>query len=201
MLDGASQASGVIKVQGGSPGLSAVLPAVAQEGIHRRRVEQLGGVQNIIWVSGAFDGAHGFGDFRAVGFFDPLARHDAIAVLAAHRAAEAEHQSQHALTDAPQGAHTLALLQIQNRADVQTASRGMGIDSALGMMVSQNLFDLAHEVAKAFHGHRAILDEGCGAGRLRTRIQNPQTHLADVPNAGLIFGRLGNQQEIADALD
>ena len=72
-------------------------------------------------VGGAFQHPHRFGHFRAVCFLDPFTRHNSISMFAAHRAAQSHHQGEDFFPNTAQCAHAFAALQIQDRANMQTA--------------------------------------------------------------------------------
>ena len=101
----------------------------------------------------------------AIGLPQPFAACDAIAVLGGHRATQAQREPKDLLRDASQHGDTFRRLEVKDGPDVQAARRGMRVDAAFGVMLSQDPFDLAHEFTEAFHRDGTILNEGDRARR------------------------------------
>ncbi len=164
LFDGARQAVVAAKIQRRRPGLHTVTVSVPQMCIHRRRVQHLAGVEQVLWVGSAFEQAHGFHHLHAVGSLQELAARDPVAVFRRHRAAQPQRERQGGFGNRTQVRR--AALQIQDRANVQASRRSVRIKGRISIVRCQNLLHLAHELAQPFYWDGTIFDE-----RHRTRIR------------------------------
>jgi hypothetical protein len=119
-------------------------------------------------VGDLFQQAHGIGNFFSIGALNVFSARNAVTVFAAHRAAQRHGQCKDLFADAPHGADAFARLHVQHRADMQTARRGVGINSAVRAVRFENALHFADEISQPFNGDGAIFDEGNWSRRLRT---------------------------------
>ena len=95
--------------------------------IHRRRVDDRPRVEDALGIEGALHLAEGAQELRAVHPLDPERPHPAIAMLARHRTAELAHQVGHVRGDCLHPLHVVALVNIDERAQVEAPDTGMAI--------------------------------------------------------------------------
>ena len=84
----------------------------------------------------------------------PLAAGQAVAVLAAERAAELQHQVGHLLGDAPHAGHIAGVLQVEERPNVQTADAGMAVEGAIGALAIEDFAESGGELRQTLRARR-----------------------------------------------
>ena len=114
------------------------------------------------------DTAGSLHDALAVHALQPLAARQAIAMLAAHRTAQAQGQIHGLFSNAAQIVFSFFAFQIEQGADMQAARRSMRINLTAGLMPDQDLIHGAHKASQALDRHGQILDKGPGPGVART---------------------------------
>ena len=114
----------------------------------------LPGLSRLSRVERRLDLAERLVDRRAEHLFVPLAARQAVAVLAAERAAILQHQVGDVLGDAPHPRHVVGVLEVQQRADVQAADAGVAVEGAVGAVALQRLAEAGDELRQPLRATR-----------------------------------------------
>ena len=125
-----------------------------------------------------FGAEHHFVEFRA---------HDAVAMLAGMRALVFAHHGEGFLGDGAHGAHVLVEPQIEHRAHMQAADRGMRIPGAARAVSLEDLGEPRGVIGEMLERHRAVLDEGDRFALLLHRHHDVEAGGAHFGDAGLQF--------------
>ena len=103
------------------------------------RLDDLARIHDVVGVEERLDSPESLIDLRAEEHLVVLAAGNAVAMLAAHRTAVLAHQRRHLVENLSHLGDFGSLFEIDHRAHVQTADRGMAVVAAVGMMVFENL--------------------------------------------------------------
>ena len=193
-LDGAGEAAPVRPVErrGGPLGGGRVGGEAEERGVvHRERADDLAGVQAARGVEGVLDRLEGAHEAGAEHALVELRARDAVAVLAGVRALEAADELEGLLGD---GAHRPAsgrLAQVEDRAHVQAADRGVGVPGAAGAVAGEEIGDRLGVVGEVVERHGAVLDEADRLGVALGRHHDVEAGLAHLPD-GALSRRVGH---------
>ena len=159
--------------------------AVAQVLGHGRGVDDLARVHDALGVPGLLELAEGVVDLVAEHLAGPDAAHDAVAVLAAHGAAELLDQIGDGLANGHHLVDAVLVLQADEGADVQAAHRGVAVVAGGGAVVGDDLVKAADELAHDRRVDGGVLHEGDGLGVAAGAHEQAEAALAQVPDGGL----------------
>ena len=118
-----------------------------------------------------------------------LGAHQAVAVLAGMAALVGADQRHRLLGDRAHRAHVLLELEVQDRADVQAADRGVGVPGAAGAVAGEDLGQARRVVGQMLERHGAVLDERDRLAGALHRHDDVEPGGAHLPDPGL-GGRL-----------
>ena len=163
----------------------AIGGAIAQMRRDRRRVDDPAGVEEGLRVEGALHGAKRLVQRRAEHLLVECAAHQAVAVLARQRAAELQHQIGDVVGNRLELRHAGRGLEVDDRAHVQAADRGVRVDAGDGAVAGDQLLEARDVVAQPLGRHRGVLDERDRLGVALHRHRQPERRLAHVPHPRL----------------
>ena len=126
----------------------------------RRRIDDLPGIENPLRVRGALDLAKRFVNALAKHLPDEGAANQSVAVLTGKRSAVLEHQVGDFVGDGLEGLHSRFGLETDSGANVQTAHRGVCIDTGRGAVLLEDLQKFADEGAEFFGRNGGVFHEG-----------------------------------------
>ncbi len=109
-------------------------------------------------------------------------------MLAAERAAEAQHQVGDLLGDAPHAGDVAGLLEVEDGADVQAADAGVAVEGAVGAVAAQRVAEEGHELRQPLRRHGGVLDERDRLGVAGHRVQQRHGGPAQVPQRVALGG-------------
>ena len=116
-------------------------------------VEQAGRVEAVLDLLEALH--HALAEHVAV----ELGAGDAVAVFAGVRAAVLSHHLERLFGDGTHRLHVAVELEVEHRAHVQRADRGVGVPGAVGVVLVEDLGQPAGVLGEVLEAHRAVLDE------------------------------------------
>ena len=114
--------------------------------------------------------------------------HDAVAVLAGVRALVLAHQGERLLGDRAHRLDVLLQAQIEHRAHMQAADRGVRVPGAARAMLGEDRGEPVGVFCKMLERHRAILDKGDRLARLLHRHHHIEAGGAHLRDGGLQLG-------------
>ena len=188
-LDGAAHTTVVGEVEARHRDLGLVPRAEPQAGRHRRRVDDLTGVEDAVRVERAFDGSERLVELRPEHFFHERAAHEAVAVLAGQRAAVLEHEVGDFAGNGLEGLHACLGLHVDDGPDVQAAHRRVGVDAGLDLVPPDDPEKPLDVVAQPVGRDRRIFDERQRLGVVLHGHRQAERDLANAPHPGLCIGR------------
>ena len=106
-------------------------------------------------------------------------------MLAGEGAAELQHQVRYLLRDGFELPDSLFRFEIDDRAHVQAAYRGMGIDPRRGVVVVDDVEEAGYEIAQLFRRDGGVLDERYRLGVAFHGRGKAQGRFAQAPDSGL----------------
>ncbi len=137
----------------------AIAGAVPQIGRQRRRIDNLAGVENAVWIERLFDLPECRVEGRAEHLFHERAAHQAVAMLTGERATELEHEIGACRCNVFELAYACLGFQVDHRPDVQTPDRGMRVDSRVRAVLPNHGEEPIDVVAQSFRRHGRVFDE------------------------------------------
>ncbi|MBV6505264.1 MAG: hypothetical protein ILNGONEN_00822 [Syntrophorhabdaceae bacterium] len=146
-------------------------------------------IHQIVRIERALQFDKGLIQLRAEKFFVQITAHQAVAVLAAPRAAVFDDQRKNLFGNLPQNFDIRRGFHIKHRPHMQHADAGMAINRQLAVMAPHDLDHLRDVIRQHRRWNARIFDE---RDRLRIAfhaLQNSQTGFAHVPDAILLFRR------------
>src|SRR5690606_6707956 len=178
----------------------AVIRAVAQVLSHRRAVDDLSRVHQPVRVEGGLQLTHAL---VQLGAEDPLVQFapgQPVAVLAAHHPAKLDRQVRRRLGQLPHRPHPGGRLQAHQRADVEAAGAGVGVEGRAGAVLRHQPQDLADVLGQVFNRDGDVLDAGDRLGVALDAHQQTQARLAYRPDVGLLLRVVDGQRVLHHAL-
>ncbi len=153
--------------------------------IELRRAHDLAGVEDALRVEGVLHLLEGLHQLLAEHELVEFGAHDAVAVLAGMRALVVAHHREGFLGDGAHRLHVLLLPQVQHRAHVQAADRGVRVPGAARAVLLEHLREALRVVREVDQRHRAVLDEGDRLPLLLHRHHDVEAGGAHVGDRGL----------------
>ena len=156
---------------------------VPEVGVHRRRVHDLAGVENVLRVERRLHRLHHRVALLADHQRDKLAAKAPVAVLAAERPAVFFDEVRDVGRDVAEHFAPGFGLEVEKRARVQLARSGVGvIDAVDAVFVAQDGVELAYVVRQVAHVHGRVLDDFARLGVAGHVAHEPLTGAAQLPD-------------------
>ena len=153
--------------------------------VHPGRANDLAGIEEAPGVEGVLHLLEGAHERRPEHALVELRTDDAVAMLAGMAALVFAHHGEGFLRNGAHGGRALGPLQVQHRAHMQEADRGVGVPGAGRAVLLEDARQPVGEIAQILQRHGAVLDEGDRLALGLHRHDDVEPRLAHAPDAGL----------------
>ena len=161
---------------------------------HRRRVDDLAGVEHVARVEQVLDRPHGLVELIAEDLAVELAAGQAVAVLAGVDAAELAHEVLDLLGDGAHPDDLVGSAEVDERPDVQAADRAVTVEAGAHLVLVEDLGEPGGVGGESLRRDGGVLDERQRPVRpLAGGHQQPEAGLADLEQRALL--RRGHQTQ------
>ncbi|GBD19559.1 hypothetical protein HRbin27_02066 [bacterium HR27] len=162
-----------------------VVRPVPQVLVERWTVDDLAGVEQVEWVESGFQFAHALVEGRAEQQRVEFSPGEAVPVLAAQDPTEPLGEFERALGERSHRPHTVSGLQVHERANVEAAGAGVGVECCSGAMLGDEAQDLADVLCQMFDWDRDVLDAGDRLVVAANTVEEAESGFANRPHVSL----------------
>lgn len=202
-LGGALQTLGGGEVEIGLELACLLAGAIAETGVHGRRIHNLVRVENGFWVPGLLEGAEERVVAAADHAFEKLAAQASVAVFAAEGATVFLDEGGDVLGDLPEEAVAAFGLEVDDGAEVDFTAASVGVVHAFELIAFlEELVEAGDVFGQVLHVDGGVFHDGHGLGVAGNVGEEAESGLAQIPHAiGVGVGDNGEVVAVSGGFD